>query len=67
MQCALEIDSIGGLKWGYVWNLALQPLKTFLYYHITYGHQPWPDGDILEELLLIKLLDPSITWFFEVT
>ena len=30
-----------------LWNLALQPLKTFyLCYHNLYGHQTWQSGDI---------------------
>ena len=37
-----------------MWNLALQPLKTYFHYYNAYDHQTWQGGDLYEELPTIK-------------
>ena len=72
IPCALEINSIGGLK------LDLQPLKTYLHYHNALPKQnhyiSMPVATklgrmitYLDRLLAIKSHDLLITWSCEIT
>ena len=79
ISCASEINNNSGLKRG-MWNFALQPLKTWdLHYHTACSQQnltwmvTYHEGrsslksHAHEELLVMKLLDCSISRFWEVT
>ena len=59
MPWALEITVIADLS-EELWNLALQPQKTYLYYHNAYGHQIWQDCGLPWEAPIHK-----ITWPFD--